>query len=92
MSPVISLELVQQEQYPSECKQGFAVVAAAFLLGFVFQISFLSLPPFPSWKHFKIMSSKWKTISHVQCQGPLRQRMVPWPGEPQRPAVPGSKG
>lgn len=75
----------------SECKQGFSVVVAAFLPGLSFQISFPFLS-FPSWKHFKIMSSKWKTISHVQCQGPLRQRMVPWPGEPQRPAVPGSKG
>lgn len=75
----------------SECKQGLVVAVVAFLVGLSFQISFPFLS-FPSWKHFKILSSKWKTISYVQCQGPLRQPMVPWPGEPQRPAVPGSKG
>jgi hypothetical protein len=52
MSPVISLELVQQRQQPSECKQGFAVVAAAFLLDLFFQISFLSLLPFPLMETF----------------------------------------
>lgn len=48
MSPVISLELVQQEQYPSECKQGFAVVAAALAFRPLLpdQLSFpSSLPP-----------------------------------------------
>lgn len=89
--PDVSCDLLRIGSPASECKQGFAVVVAAFLLGLSFQISFPFLS-FPSWKHFKIMSSKWKAISHVQCQRPLRRRMVPWPGEPQRPVVPGSKG